>query len=271
MNELLQGSNGERIGKYMAWSFLLLALFLAVQVLQGLKKFNYIGKDIYPQRTIMVTGEGEAFAIPDIASFSFSAIETGDTVKQAQEKADQKINKALSAIREAGIEERDIKTTNYSVNPNYEWEQTYCIQMVGAICPPGKNVLKGYQVNQTITVKVRDTSKAGDLVTRIGASGLSSISGLEFTVDDREKYVEMARAEAIKKAKENAERLADSLDIDLGKMIYFNESGNYPGPYYEEASMGMGGDVRSVAPMKAELPQGESKITSQVSLTYEIR
>lgn len=269
MNEVFSGQNGQRIGKFLSFSLVLLSVFLLVQVLQGLKKLNYIGKEIYPQRTIMVSGEGEAFAVPDVASFSFSVVETGKTVEEAQNKANTKIDKAMAALKDAGIEEKDIKTSNYSFYPKYEWEQVMCAQAIGIPCPPGRNVLKGYEVNQTITVKVRETEKAGDLVTQIGKVGASNVSGVEFTVDDRDKYVAQAREAAIKKAKENAKKLEDQLDINLGGMLYFNENGNYP-VYYDKA-VGMGGTESSVAPRAATLPAGESKITSNVTLTFEIK
>src|SRR3989344_8156349 len=261
-NQIFSGANNEKVVKYAAWSLFLLACFLAVQVLTGLKRLNYIGKEIYPQRTIMVSGEGETFAIPDIASFSFSVQESGKTVAEAQEKADKKIEKALASLRNAGIEDKDIKTANYNFYPKYEWEQVVCSALNYPNGPPGKNVLDGYEVNQTITVKVRDTDKAGDLVTRVGAIGASSVSGVEFTVDDREKYVAIAREEAISKAKENAKKLADDLGVRLGKMLYFNENGAYPGPYYgSEMGGGMGGDMRTMValPLKADLPVGESR------------
>jgi uncharacterized protein YggE len=257
--------------KYVNWAVGLLCIFLAVLSLTGLKRLGYIGKEIYPQRTIMASGEGEAYAIPDIASFSFGSTESGDTVKEAQKKVDAKINKALSAIKDAGVEEKDIKTVGYNVYPKYEWEQIYCITTP---CPGGKNVLKGYEVSQTISVKVRDTSKAGDLITKIGTVGVTNISGLEFTVDDREKYVSMAREQAIAKAKANAKQMAKDLGVRLGKLMYFNENGNYPMYYGMDAKAGMGGEMMqtSVAPaVRAEVPTGETKITSSVSITYEIK
>jgi uncharacterized protein len=254
--------------KYVRWVLILLSVFLVVMSLQGLKKLKYIGKEIYPQRTIMASGEGEAYAIPDIATFSFSVTEVGDTVKAAQGKADAKIAKALAAVKEGGIDEKDIKTTSYNVYPKYEWNQIYCVR---APCPPGKNVLTGYEVSQTISVKVRDTAKAGDLVTQVGGLGAENISGLEFTVDDKSKYIAEAREEAIAKAKENAKQMAKDLGVSLGKLMYFNENGNYPTAYY--GMEGIGGDMKgaSIAPQAAQLPAGENKITSSVSITYEIR
>jgi uncharacterized protein YggE len=273
LNQMVGEEGAKRVSKWIAISLAFLSLFLLVKIIGDLKRLPRAGSEVYPQSTIMATGQGEAYAIPDIGTFNFTVTEKGDTVKQAQEKLDQKINKALSAVRESGVEDKDIKTTNYSVSPNYEWQQAYCVQTVGAMCPPGKNVLKGYEVSQTVTVKVRKTENAADLVTKVGAINVSNISGLEFTVDDRDKYVAEAREEAINKAKENAKKLAKELGVSLGKMLYFNENGGYP--YYGEA-MGMGGgsDVRlsAAAPtFKAELPTGETKITSQVSITYEIR
>lgn len=254
--------------KYLNWGVLVLCAFLAVLTLKGLRSFTH--DEVYPQRTISASGEGEAFAIPDVASFSFGATEVGATVKDAQEKVDAKIAKALDAVKGSGVEDKDIKTVSYNVYPKYEWEQIYCITTP---CLGGKNVLKGYEVSQTISVKVRETEKAGDLVTKIGASGLNNISNLEFTVDDRDVYVAKAREEAIAKAKENAKKMAKSLGVRLGKVLYFNENGGYP-IYYGEK--GMGGDmVTAVAPQamatRAELPTGETRITSNVSITFEIK
>lgn len=268
-NQFFGEEAGKKISKWTAVSLVLFSAFLFVKVLGELKKLPNIGKEIYPQSTIMVSGKGEAYAIPDVASFNFTVTEVGDTVSQAQEKLDQKINKALAAVREAGVEDRDIKTINYSVYPKYEWEQIYCIT---APCPQGKNTLVGYEVSQTIAVKVRDTEKAADLVTKVGAADVSNISGLEFTVDDREKYVSEARKQAITEAKEKAKILAKQLGVRLGDIIYYNDNSDYPMPYYAE---GMGGGdmmkVSAVAPARAELPTGESKITANISITYEIK
>ena len=271
------GEESKRVSKWAVISLMLLSAFLLMKVIADFKRLPNIDREIYPQSTIMVSGKGEAYAIPDIATFSFSVIELGDTVKQAQEKTDQKINKTLAAVRDSGVEDKDIKTTNYNVYPKYEWNQTPCPMSVASNglsypCSSGKNVLTGYEVNQTITVKVRDTEKVGDLVTKVGAASVSNISGVEFTVDDREKYVAEARAKAIADAKVKAKELAKQLGVRLGKILYYNDNGNYP-VYYGAEGMGGGKDMitSSVAPVRAELPTGENKITSDVSITYEIR
>ncbi len=266
-NQILGEEGAKRVSRWAVISLVLLSAFLLVKVIKDLKYLPSVGREVYPQSTIQVTGSGEVFAIPDVATFNFSVIEMGDTVQQAQEKADAKINAALTAVREAGIEDKDIMTSGYNVYPKYEWRQA-------AVTYPyseGRQVLLGYEVNQTITVKVRDTEKAGDLVTQVGTVGVSNISGVQFTVDDRESFVAQAREQAIAEAKEKAKALADQLGVRLGKIMYYNENGAYP--MYAE---GLGGasdevSVKQAAPMRAELPAGESKITSNVMITYEIK
>lgn len=269
LNQFLGEEGSKRVTGWMTTSLIVLSAFLLVKVFTELKRLPTVGNDIYPQSTIIVNGSGEAFAIPDIATFSFSMTESGESVESAQGLVDGKIDKSLAILKEADIADRDIKTTNYNVYPKYEWEQVVCVTYP---CPQGKNKLIGYEVSQTITVKVRDVKKVGDLVSKIGAVNVSNISGVEFTVDDKDKYIAEAREEAIKKAKEQAKVLAKQLGVKLGKIMYFNENGNYmPHPYYAEGKGGMDMAVSSIAPAKAQLPQGETKITSEISITYEIK
>jgi len=120
-------------------------------------------------------------------------------------------------------------------------------------------------------VKVRKVDTAGDLVNKVGAIGVANISGVEFTVDDRQALVAKAREEAINKAKEQAKLLAKQLGVRLGKIMYYNDNSGYPVPYYGDMAVreGMGGGM--VLPTKAVLPAGETKITSNISITYEIK
>lgn len=270
--------------KLINLALIFLSIFLISQALIGFQKLPNVGKEVYPQSTIAVSGTGDAYAIPDIATFSFSVIETDKTIKTAQDKANAKINSALAMIRASGVADKDIQTTNYNVYPKYEYSNAVCPPIPMGMgyagvtvspsspyyCPSGKQVLIGYEVDQSITIKVRDIEKAADLVTKVGAIGVDNISGLEFSVDNREQFVAQARALAITDAKAKAKELAKQLGVRLGSIISFSENGNYP-VYY--GAMGKGGAdvaVSSVTPV-AKLPQGQNKITSDVSITYEIK
>jgi hypothetical protein len=254
------------------------------QTLIGFQKLPSVGKEVYPQSTVSVSGTGEAYAVPDIATFDFSVTETGKTVKDAQSKVDAKIAVALETVRSAGVENKDIKTTGYNVYPKYEYQNAICPKIEPVMlssdsrsasgvsyCPSGKQVLTGYEASQSITVKVRDTAKVGDLVTSVGATGVTNVSGISFSVDNRDAKVAEAREQAIKDAKAKAKILAKQLGVKFGKIMYYSENGNYP--YYDQA-MGKGGaemSVSSVVPRAAELPTGETKITSNITITYEIK
>src|SRR3989344_5184871 len=250
------------------WATLALLVFLGVQSLSGIMSLRYIGSGVQPTNTISVSGYGEAFGVADIATFSFSVSSKKATVAAAQAEATAKINAATKYLTDAGIDKKDIQTTDYSVNPQYDYVQGICS---GGYCPPGRQVLKGYEVRQTTQVKVRDTAKAGDLLTGVGGKGATEVSGLNFTFDDPDALQDEARDEAITYAKEKAKVLAKQLGVRLVRVVSFSENGNYPGPiYYDKAVMssGMGGAEDARAP---EISVGQNKVTSSVSVTYEIR
>ena len=245
-----------------------LALFLLVGTLIELKSYRYIGSGVTATNTISVDGDGEVFAVPDIATFSVTVQETAKDVKTAQDAATKKNNDIVAYLKAGGVNEKDIQTTDYSVNPQYDYSQGACPQY--GYCPPGKQTLTGYQVSQTETVKVRDTTKAGDLLAGVGSRGASSVSGLSFTIEDETTLQAQARDKAIAKAKEKADALAKSLGVEIVRVVGFSENG---GPIYY--AKGMGGVAMSAdampAPAAPEISVGQNKITSNVSITYEIR
>ena len=248
----------------------MLAIFLLVLTLSGLKEYHYIGSGTTATNTISVTGEGEVFAVPDLASFSVTIQEEAKEVKDAQKVATQKTNDIIAYLKSAGIADKDIKTTDYSVYPKYNWQQEYCAP--GRPCTPGKQIMEGFTVSQTISVKVRDTDKAGDILSEVGKKGANTVSGLDFTIDDEDKLKSEARAKAITDAETKGKELADQLGVDLVRIVGFSENGGgyYPQAYAKREVMTMAMDAAGSAPAP-ELPKGENKIQSNVNVTYEIR
>lgn len=243
------------------------ALFLAVEAIGGIKSWHDRGTNTANIPSISVSGEGEAFAIPDIATFNYSVTEEGKTVKEAQDKATTKTNAALDYLKKSGVDEKDIKTIAYNVNPKYEYQTKVC--PVNSYCPGGKQVQTGFEVSQTIEVKVRDTTKAGDILSGIGSLEVQNVSGLQFTTDDETKIQAEAREKAIADAKAKAEVLAHDLGVHLVRISSFQESNSgTPRPLFYD-SMAKGAVANeSVAPA---LPTGQNKYTSNVTITYEIR
>jgi hypothetical protein len=242
----------------------LLAVYLLALSITEIKQWKYVGSGISPTNTISVQGEGEVFAVPDTATFSFSVIKEGETAESVQSDAAEIANKVIGYLKENGIEDKDIKTTSYNVYPRYEYEKRVCITFP---CPQGERVLVGFEINQSILVKVRDTGKAGELLSGVGNFGVERISGLSFTIDDEDELQREARQIAVADAKEKAEALSDDLGVRIVRLVSFNDFGSPRFAKFESVAFdsAIGG---SVIP---DIPVGENRITSTVDITYEIR
>lgn len=259
----------EQVWKVGKWVGILLVVFLAVLSIKALKETSYVGRNVPIMNSISVQGKGEAISIPDIATFSFTVNETAKTVKEAQDKATEQINGALAAVKAGGVDDKDIKTLSYNINPHYEYVQGVCT-VYGC---PGKSVLTGYDVSQTIEVKVRDLTKAGELFDTIGAAGIQNVNGLTFGIDDIDSVKAIARADAIANAQEKAQKIAKELGVRLVKVSsFYDSSDDMYSPYYSaRPEMAMGGDVANMSVKSPSIPTGQQKVTATVSVTYEIR
>ncbi len=243
-------------------------IFLFAQAMSVVKQYGYIGAGVPATNTISVSGEGEVFAVPDIAEISFSAHAEKKTIVEAQKEVTVVMNAALDFVKKFGVAEKDIKTTGYNAYPKYSYENGGAEPM---IYPPrpGKQVLVGYEVTHTVTVKIRDTDKVGAILDGLGKLKVTDISGPNFSIDDDNTLKDEARKKAIDDAKTKAKKLAGDLGVRLVRVVGFSESGNYP-IYYSKA-MGMSDTAESSGEPAPDIPKGENKITSNVTVTYEIR
>jgi len=238
------------IYKWVWVVLIILAVFLGIQTLSALKGLRNSDPSY---NSISVSGEGEAFAVPDLATFSFTVSADADTVSLAQEEVTKKIDAVVEALESLGIEEKDIKTTDYSVWPRYSY--------ASMPCSPSYNV----------SVKVRKTEDAGKALAAAGDKGATGMSSVSFTVDDPEKITNEAREEAIAQAKEKAETLADQLGVRLVRVVsYSDNSDGGIMPYYREG-VGMGGVTVAQDVKAPTIPTGENKVRVVVNVTYEIR
>jgi uncharacterized protein YggE len=275
MDEQFNGSRAVRfsppdiIVKTAAAALGFLAIFLLMQTVKAMKEYRYVGSGVTATNTITVAGDGEVFAVPDRATFTVTVREEGEDVAGAQDKATAKINAIIDYLKDAGVEEEDIKTQSYNVNPKYEYTQEACTNFS---CPPSNQRLVGFEVYQMLEVKVQDPKKAGDLLTGVGSKGASEVSSLSFTVEDEDALRAEAREQAITEAKEKADALAAQLGVSVVRVVgFYEDAGGYPPmPYAARGGVAMDAaqEMKAVAP---SLPVGENKIVSSVNVTYEIR
>ena len=205
-------------------------------------------------RTFTVTGEGKEVIIPNIAEIRIGVITEGQDLKVLQKENTEKINKIINFLKNNGINEKDIQTENYYITPKYDYSK-----------PPYKIV--GYTINQDLKVKIRDLNKIGEVLSQVVNYGANNVSGPNFTVDDKEVYLEKAREKAIKNAKEKAQKIAQSAGFKLGKIVSISETTPY-GPY--PVMLKEMGGAGATAP-QPQIEPGSQEIKVEVNITYEIK
>ncbi len=247
------------------------AVLIVTMIVTEIKGYRFIGGGVAATNMISVSGESEVFAAPDIATISFTVREEAQKVSDAQNKVSVKTKAVLAEIRKLGIADKDIKTQNYSLYPKYEWQEKAATQIcVREYCPPsGKQVIVGYEVTQAVTITVRNLELVNGLVGALAGANVTEMQGPNFAIDKEDDLKALARKEAIKKAHTKAEVLASDLGVTLVRVVSFSEGQNYS-MYGREMMMTASMDSGASAPAP-ELPQGEQKITSSVTVTYEIR
>ncbi len=241
---------------------IILAVFLLASAAYKVKMIESVRNE----NTITILGEGEVYAKPDLAIADFSVVNEALTVEKAVSDNAEKMNSVIKALKEKGIDDKDVKTTTFYLSPRYEYKQTETEIMS---YPSSKRVLVGYELTQGIEVKIRDLSKIGAIIESATNSGANEVGDLQLKIDKDDDFKKQARESAIKDAKEKASELAKQVGIKLGKIVNFSESNAMP-VYYDSQVYGKGGGeaTSSIAP---SIQPGQNKITSVVSITYEIK
>jgi uncharacterized protein YggE len=240
---------------------IIFAVALTVSTVVGIqnkiKEGRYIGQEIETKNTLVVSGRGEAYGKPDLALISFAVSSEAKTVAEAMAQNSQKMNAVIAFVKNQGIEDKDLKTTTFSLRPRYEWREDLSPQ----------RQLVGYEARQELEVKVRAMDKIGSLIEGATAAGANQIGDLQFTIDNREELEREAREEAVKNAKDRAKELASLLGVNLVRITNFSEKSQAP-----TYSLQTFGALEATTDEK-EAPQietGENKIEITVSITYEI-
>ncbi len=203
---------------------------------------------------LSVVGEGKVNIVPDTAYVDAGVtVNNAPTVDAVQQQIDAVNNKIVDALKNLGIKKEDIKTSNYSVTPNYNYERQ-------------TDTISGYNGNVTVTIKLTKTDLSAKVIEAVTQAGANQVGGVRFAVDNPDKFRELARDAAISNAKEQAQKLAKQLGITLGKITNIvEESPSQLSPIYGALSAkGMGGGV--AAP---QIEPGSQTITSVVTLYFE--
>lgn len=202
-----------------------------------------------------VSGTGKATGIPDTAALSVGVTKSAATIALAQEQTNSAANKIIEDFKKLGIAQKDIKTTNYSINPNYDFSRG------------GTQNITGYTVTQTLEADITPIDIANKAIDTATADGANLIGGITFTFNDKTKkdLEDKARTEAVKQAREKAQSLASATGIRLGRIVDVQESNGFePRPIMMAQSLEVGKGAGDTS-----LQPGENSITINITLSYE--
>jgi uncharacterized protein YggE len=205
--------------------------------------------------TLTVGGEGIVTAAPDLANFSTGVVSAAKTAREALDANTKSVADVITAVKAAGVEARDISTSGFSVQPQY-----VNVKRDGTEAPR----IAGYEVRNTVTVRLRDLTKLGGLLDDVVTKGANQIGGIAFDLAEPSKLEEQARVTAVKDARRQAEIMAEAGGVRLVRVISIAEDGAGPPMPRMMAAPQMA--KRDSVPMEA----GETEVRARVTIVYEI-
>ncbi len=216
---------------------------------------NGAATDQPPEHTLSVTGSGKVTVVPDMATIQLGVQVERPTAKAARETAAAAMTKVVAAIRNLGIADKDIATANVSLGPTYDYPQNATPKV------------RGYQLQNTVTVTVRNLDQVGDVLDDGVAAGATTVDGISFDVFDRAAAEAQAREAAVKDARAKADTLASGLGVRITGVSSVSEQVSTPIWYGRElAPMAAGSAADASTPV---LP-GSTDVTISVSVTFLI-
>ncbi|NTS31884.1 SIMPL domain-containing protein [Phyllobacterium sp. BT25] len=238
----------------------ILTLALAVTTMVAVPMAAYA--EDAPRPRITVTGEGEAAAAPDTAILSLVVMQEKPTAREALTANNEAMAKVLDAMKKAGIAERDLQTSGFSIDPRYVFPENNNNQ------PPKPPSIVGYAVSNSLTVRVRDLAKVGDILDQSVTLGVNQGGNITFTNDKPDTILEEARKNAVANAVARAKTLTAAAGVELGRVIEINEQSFSPRPV-PMAARGkmMAMDAASPVPVAT----GENTYNVNVNMTFELK
>jgi hypothetical protein len=211
------------------------------------------------------SGEGKITAVPDQATINVGVTQTSATVADAQDKVNKTADKIIQDVKKLGFFDKDIKTTNYSVSPNYSNE---IVPQAAPMMPGGQQNINDYTVTQNLEINIKPIDKANKVVNVATADGANLVGGINFTFSDslQKSLSNQATQQAVDDAKNKAQNLAKAAGIGLGKIVNVVENSNQPSPLMMTAGVA-GKTVDQSAP--TNVTPGENSLTVDVVIYYE--
>jgi len=202
-----------------------------------------------------ISATGDVTRVPDVAIISAGVVTRAATASGALQQAATRMSRVIAALKRAGVEDRDIQTSNLNLNPEYTYANNQ---------PPKLN---GYTASNQLSIRFRDIANSGKILDALVAEGANQINGPSLTIDKPEAALDEARARAVAAARARADLYARSLGLRVVRVVAVSESGGYaPPPPMPPMMM----EARAQAADTKIVP-GEQKLSVTLSMTFELQ
>ncbi|HET6603534.1 MAG TPA: SIMPL domain-containing protein [Xanthomonadaceae bacterium] len=208
-----------------------------------------------PEGTLLqVSAQAEVRRKPDLARISAGVITQATEAQAAMAANAERMQRVVAAIRQAGIADKDIRTTGVHLQPQYAYGENRAPQ------------LTGYQVSNTVHVTVREMERIGPTLDALVAQGANQVNGPDFGIEDEDAVRDQARTEAVQKARRRAQIYAEAAGLAVRRIVAITESGGYapPTPYPRMAMAKLESADTPVEP-------GENVVGASIEVWFELR
>ncbi len=230
-----------------------LIVFFGVLIRSEIKEYRYIGLSDEVERLITLEAQGTVSARPDVATLRVGMTNVADSVTAAQTENTKVMKSLVSQLKVMGVDEKDIQTEGYNVYPKYEWSED------------NERVFVGYEASDSLAIKIRKKENIGKVLTLAGEVGATNIGNLEWVVEEKEIYLDQARAEALQKIGKKAYGLTQALGVEVISVVSYNEYETSQVDFFQPAAFG--GAVKETVSVES----GSEDVALNVSVTFEIR
>ena len=228
-----------------SWTALALALCTAPQLAAA--------QTLPPPRVITMGGHGEARATPDTAMLSAGVSAQAPTAAAALAANNSRMQAVIAALKKQGLPDKDIRTSNFSVSPQYASGNGEAPRVTG------------YQANNQVEVRLEDVSKLGTTLDALVAAGANQMNGVSFSIRNDAELLAQARAAAVAEARLKADTFSKAAGVSLGSILSIGENGNEgPRPLFAAAPM-------MVRAKSVPVALGEQSVAADVTIMWEIK
>lgn len=206
------------------------------------------------KRTITMTGRASVGAVPDRVEITLGVSSKAETAKDALTLNNVNMNQIISVLKDNGLEEKYITTSNFSIHADYQHFKDGRAPKV-----------RGYSVSNNVRVQVQDVKELGPLLDKVVSTGANQVHGIRFYVSNADELKDTARKEAVAKARRKAELYSEAAGVKLGKVLVISESAHHAGNQPVPMARSLKAEATSVP-----ISGGEKQLGVSVTISWEL-